>query len=140
MSSKPELYRDPRQGKVAGVCAGVAEYFGWETWLVRIITVTGFLLSGSFFLVAYLAGWFILEKKPQGLITGHSHSAVTSKEAEILDRSIEVKAKVWQAGEPPKQALHDIVDKFDQVESRLRNMERFVTSPQYTVSREINNL
>ena len=25
-----KLYRDPQNGMIAGVCAGVAEYFGWE--------------------------------------------------------------------------------------------------------------
>ena len=24
-----KLYRDPQNGMIAGVCAGVAEYFGW---------------------------------------------------------------------------------------------------------------
>ena len=62
---KKELYRDPDNGRIAGVCAGVAQYFGLETWLVRILTVTGFfLLAGPFMLVAYVAAWFILDKKP----------------------------------------------------------------------------
>jgi len=26
------LYRDPVNGKLGGVCAGLAEYFGMETW------------------------------------------------------------------------------------------------------------
>lgn len=30
---KRELYRDHQNGKVAGVCAGLADYFGWEAWL-----------------------------------------------------------------------------------------------------------
>ena len=25
-----KLYRDPQNGMIAGVCAGVAEYFGWD--------------------------------------------------------------------------------------------------------------
>jgi phage shock protein C len=40
-----ELFRDPRQGKIAGICVGVADYFGWETWLVRIFAVSGVLLG-----------------------------------------------------------------------------------------------
>lgn len=65
--TKPErkrLNRLPEQGKIAGVCAGVAEYTGTETWLVRIIWFSGLVLSGGFFLVAYIAGWFILDKAP----------------------------------------------------------------------------
>ena len=29
-----KLYRDPQNGMIAGVCAGVTEYFGWDpTWV-----------------------------------------------------------------------------------------------------------
>ena len=58
-----ELYRDPCKGKIAGVCAGLADYFGWETWLVRILVVSGVLLGMGWFVVIYIAAWFILDKK-----------------------------------------------------------------------------
>ena len=65
MRNGKQLYRDPSNKRIAGVCAGVADYFGLETWLVRILVVTGFfLLAGPFMLVAYIAAWFILDKKP----------------------------------------------------------------------------
>ena len=65
-----ELYRDPDKGRIGGVCAGVAEYFGLEVWLVRILTVTGFfLLAGPSVLVAYVAAWFILDKKPSSTMS-----------------------------------------------------------------------
>ena len=38
------LYRIPQSGKIAGVCAGIAEYFAIETWLVRVLAVSIFLL------------------------------------------------------------------------------------------------
>ncbi|MBO6226596.1 MAG: PspC domain-containing protein, partial [Shewanella sp.] len=41
------LYRIPQSGKIAGVCAGIAEYFAIETWLVRVLAVSIFLLGGS---------------------------------------------------------------------------------------------
>ena len=31
-----KLYRDPRNGMLAGVCAGIAEYFGWDPTWVRL--------------------------------------------------------------------------------------------------------
>lgn len=57
------LYRDPANGKLGGVCAGLAEYFDMEIWLVRILVVSAFLLGGGFFIiVAYVAAMLILEK------------------------------------------------------------------------------
>ena len=38
------LYRIPRSGKVFGVCAGLADYFGFDVTVTRVIVVLGFLL------------------------------------------------------------------------------------------------
>lgn len=130
-----ELYRDPERGKLGGVCAGLSDYFNMELWLVRIIFVSAvLLLGGPFFIVAYIACWFILEVKPKGL------KAPSYKASSYDEKPIEVKAKVWQAGEPPRRALHDLKEQFDRIDARIQDMEKYVTSPEFTVSREINKL
>jgi phage shock protein C len=48
---KKELYRDPKRGKIAGVCAGLSDYFNMELWLVRILFITAVLLSGVLYLL-----------------------------------------------------------------------------------------
>ena len=157
--SRGELYRNTRQGKLAGVCAGIADYFGWESWLVRILVVSGVLLGMGWFIVIYIAAWFILDKKPINLghnhrngqrgHFGHSQANYQSKQQgsgqqgfdeDITNESIKVKSRIWQAGEPPKQAFHDIRRKFKILELELQVIERYVTSPEFTVSREINQL
>lgn len=142
-----ELYRNSTQGKIAGVCAGLADYFGWETWLVRILLVSAVLLGpGWFLIVAYIAGWFILDKKPSDKTkkAQPTHSQYASQtghaEEELSSESIKVKSRVWQSGEPPKQAFQDIKHKFKSLEREVRAMEHYVTSPEFTVSREINKL
>lgn len=140
-----ELFRIPSKGKIAGVCAGVADYFGWETWLVRILVVSGVLLGMGWFIVIYIAAWFILDKKSAAKDKNSTNFAqgqndATNKREEFSSESIKVKARIWQAGEPPKQAFHDISRKFKVMEEELRKIERYVTSPEFTVSREINKL
>jgi phage shock protein C len=142
-----ELYRNPSQGKIAGVCAGLADYFGWETWLVRILVVSGVLLGMGWFVVIYIAAWFILDKKNGKVgaapVTDKVKQQVSDekpKNKDFSSESIKVKSRIWQAGEPPKQAFHDIRRKFTTLEKELRRIERYVTSPEFTVSREINNL
>ncbi|OKY25356.1 MULTISPECIES: envelope stress response membrane protein PspC [Thalassotalea] len=140
-----ELFRNPSKGKVAGVCAGIADYFGWETWLVRILVVSGVLLGMGWFIVIYIAAWFILDKTPLTAknSTTKQHSAKQQEndfQDELAAEPIKVKARIWQAGEPPKQAFHDIRKKFTMLERELQLMERYVTSPEFTVSREINKL
>lgn len=46
---------------LAGVCAGIAEYFGWDPTLVRIGYVALAVLSAAFpGLLIYLLLWFIM--------------------------------------------------------------------------------
>ena len=154
MKTFGSLHRDPSKGKIAGVCAGIAEYFGMEIWLVRILTLTGFfLLAPPFFFVGYIAAWFVLEKKPRGsspksrndeLASKSQHNKVHSKGwhnvSEQESDKVMVKSKVWQAGEPPKQAFIDIKQRFAKNENRLRKMETYVTSSEFQLNRELNKL
>lgn len=146
IKGRGELYRNPSQGKIAGVCAGLADYFGWETWLVRILVVSGVLLGMGWFIVIYIAAWFILDKKSgstskvEAKFKQKVKASAEQVKEELSSESIKVKSRIWQAGEPPKQAFHDIRRKFTTLEKELRQIERYVTSPEFTVSREINNL
>jgi phage shock protein C len=154
MKTHGNLYRDPNKAKIAGVCAGIADYFGIESWLVRILVVSSFfLLAGPFVFVAYIAAWFILEKKPKN-ITGRAsqsssmdktHSAKRAGKgwhsvSEDEQEKVLVKSKVWQAGEPAKQAFLDIKQRFENNESRLRKVETYVTSSEFQLNREISRL
>ena len=46
---------DKHSGKVFGVCAGIADYFGIDAMLVRIGFVAGALLGFGSFILIYLA-------------------------------------------------------------------------------------
>ncbi|MCU7555068.1 envelope stress response membrane protein PspC [Alteromonas sp. ASW11-19] len=151
MRPRRQLYRDAEHARIAGVCAGIANYFGIERWLVRILAVTGFfLLAGPFMFVAYIAGWFILDKKPKGSepvvsvapnVVHHSGKGWRNNTGEgDSSEKVSVKTKVWQAGEPPKKAFIDISKRFTEAEHRLRHMERYVTSREFQLNREISKL
>ncbi len=60
MSTK-KLVRDIKNKKLAGVCAGVAEYFGLDVTLVRIIWLV-LTLMGSLGLWIYLILMLVLPK------------------------------------------------------------------------------
>lgn len=145
---RAELYRNSEQGKIAGVCAGIADYFGWETWLIRILVVSGVLFGMPFLILGYIAGWFILDKSPVQVDSDIEHSESlfarsnqkSNRATDFDNESIKVKTRIWQSGEPPKQALYDISRKFRSLERKLQAMEQYVTSAEFTVSREINKL
>lgn len=56
-----KLYRDPENGMLAGACAGIAEYFGWDPTWVRLGWVLFTLLGGSG-LLAYIIAALIIPK------------------------------------------------------------------------------
>ncbi|EGQ8189557.1 envelope stress response membrane protein PspC [Vibrio cholerae] len=128
--SKRELYRDPYNGKIAGVCAGLANYFGLEVWLVRILVITAALLGGTFLvLVAYVAMALMLEKLPK-----QYREDIRSQQEHTL------KSKPWAQGQAPKELLHTLDRDLSQVESRIRSVEAYVTSEAFKVNREFRKL
>jgi phage shock protein PspC (stress-responsive transcriptional regulator) len=53
----------PRHGKViAGVCAGLAERFGWSPFVVRLAFLLSCLLPGPQFVI-YIVLWVIMPKR-----------------------------------------------------------------------------
>jgi len=48
-----------RDKKLAGVCGGIAEYFGIDPTLVRVITLVLMFAVGSGVLL-YLVAWFVM--------------------------------------------------------------------------------
>lgn len=52
----------PRRGTlIAGVCAGLAQRYGWKTNTVRLVFVLSCLLPGPQF-IAYLVLWLVMPK------------------------------------------------------------------------------
>jgi phage shock protein C len=104
--------------------------------------VSAVLLGMPFIIFLYVAAWVILDKKSanKGHVNITGHRTENQADAEISQGSIKVKARIWQSGEPPKQAFHDIRRKFKSLERQLQMMEQYVTSSEFTISREINKL
>ena len=120
------LYRDPQHGKLTGVCAGVANFFGLERWLVRILVVSATLLGGGFLVILlYIALSLMLEKKPY---VKEEYSAHT------------IKSKPWEQGKTAKQLLETLESDLKQVERRVQKIEAYVTSEAFDVNREFNKL
>lgn len=57
----------PRRGEgriIAGVCAGIADRFGWSRGLVRLLFVIfGFVGAGE---LAYIILWILMPVRPRG--------------------------------------------------------------------------
>lgn len=58
-----QLTRSQTDRKIAGVCGGLAEYFGVDSTLVRLIAVVLLLLGPG--LLAYVVFWIVLPQGPE---------------------------------------------------------------------------
>ena len=63
MTDKQRLYRS-RRGVLAGVCGGLADYFGLDRGLLRLAALVLFLFGGLS-LWAYIILWFLVPLEPQ---------------------------------------------------------------------------
>lgn len=65
MTNDKRLYRT-RDGILAGVCGGLAEFFGLDVSLIRIATLI-LILFGGLSIWVYIILWLIVPKAPQRL-------------------------------------------------------------------------
>ena len=123
-ASRTRFYRDKRHGKVMGICAGIADYTGFDVTLVRIAMIAAlFLSSGSILPIYFIAGW-ITPAKP--------------RELDYYDREDK---QFWQGVRAsPARTARDIRSRFRDLDRRLADIESYVTSDNRSLAREIDEL
>lgn len=62
MATTKRLYRDVENGKVSGVCAGLADYFDLDVTLIRVIWLILLFVAGTG-LIAYIIMALVIEPK-----------------------------------------------------------------------------
>ncbi|MFT6732316.1 MAG: phage shock protein C [Polaribacter sp.] len=137
------LYKDPDQAKICGVCAGVADFFGLEKWLVRIIAFSFFLFSGGTIVVAYFVASFILDTKPGSKSTKGCFGEEKRRQKQGSDEDAKYRASVkdvWSKSKAPSDSLQRAESAFEKMENRLQGMESYVTSKKYQLDKEFENL
>jgi len=60
MDSSKKIYRSEKNKVIAGVCAGLAEYFNVDVTLVRLVFLLGTFFGFSSAIWIYLAMWLIV--------------------------------------------------------------------------------
>lgn len=123
-ASRTRFYRDKRNGKVMGICAGIADYTGFDVTLVRICMIAAFFLSSGSILPIYLIAGWITPNKP--------------RELELADTE---QQRFWQGVRAsPARSARDIRSRFRDLDRRLADIESYVTTENRTLAREIEQL
>ena len=73
---RARLMRSPTDRKIAGVCGGLAEYFGVDSTPIRLLWLGLSILPGAIVggVVAYLAAWLIVPKGLAPVLTPSSNA------------------------------------------------------------------
>ncbi len=121
--SPNRLYRNTREGRFLGVCAGIADYFGFNPWSVRIVVIVSLVLFTLPTLLAYFVCGFLLEQKPDNLYE--------DSDEERFWRSVRME---------PTGTVGDLRHRYRELERRLQAIEAYVTSREFELNRDINDL
>lgn len=119
------FYRSRREKVIAGVCGGMAERFGWDPVLLRVLAVLlFFMLAGPLIVIAYIVIWMVTPFRPFG----------ASNLSEEEDR-------FWRGvSDRPTVTFSNLRYKFMDLEDRLRSMETAVTSDEWRLRRQFKDL
>lgn len=117
------FYRSRDQKVIGGVCAGLAERFGWDITVVRIVTILVALFGGPAVL-AYLIAWIIVPVRP------------------YADRPLSADEDAFWRGvsDRPNVTFGNLKYTFMDLEDRLQSLERNVTSDDWRLRKEFRDL
>ena len=118
-----KLYRNPEKGVIFGVCAGVADYFGFNLTVTRVLVVVAALFSFPLVLTVYLVLALLLQKDPRARLgipaTGEAEQRVRAE---------------------PHATLSTLRYRYRDMDARLQRLEKYVTSRRYKLDREFEQL
>jgi phage shock protein C len=123
-ATRKRLLRDREKGRLFGVCAGLADYFGLDLGLTRIVTFVALLLFTPAMLLIYFALVLLLSVKPRS--------------EEIVDAT--ERAFVKSVRSEPQAVLSQSRHRFRELELRLQRLEKYVTSSSYNLDKEFESL
>ncbi|HEX8448448.1 MAG TPA: PspC domain-containing protein [Allosphingosinicella sp.] len=113
---KKSFYLDKANGKVFGVCSGIADHMNWDATFVRVAMVVLILATFPWALIGYGAAAMIGKKRPEG---GYGEAA--------LDR-------------PLRTSTFEMNRSMRDIDRRMAEVETYVTAQNTSLAREIESL
>ena len=136
------FYRSADRAIFGGVCAGVADYFGLNLRVVRLLAVIAFFVAMPMAVIVYLAIVFLIPAR-----AGSGYEQTRWQEARRESHKCR-RAERQRARREAKQDSHvaaseaaaQVRSKCQSLEQRLASLEKYITSSRYQLDREFRNL
>ena len=138
--SSRAFYRSADRAVLGGVCAGVADYFGFNLCVLRFLAIIAFVCAMPIAVIAYLAAVFLI---PARSGTGQERAPrarrKTRRESKFERKQARREARQQEYAVPNEAAI-EVRDKCQSLDKRLAELEKHITSSRYQLDREIRNL
>lgn len=122
-SPRTTLYRDKQNGKLMGVCAGIADYTGINVFWMRMMFILLIFAMSPIVIPAYFVAGLVLNKKPASLYVDQDET------------------KYWQrVRQSPKRTAREIKARFRDIDRRLAEVETYYVTSNPRLSAEIERL
>jgi phage shock protein C len=150
---KKKLYRNPDEGKLMGVCAGIAEYLEVSAFAVRVTFVVLFFLT-FFPILLYAGAVLVLDKKPAGgyladsarprhapRSAAASDDTADSRTENFADDADSRYSRSYRRDNYSKRReFQYCARKFTALQTRLARLEAYVTSSRFKLQREFRDI
>ena len=126
------LYRNTRDRKIAGVCAGLADHFEISHWVMRVLFITALVFTGTLAIWAYAIAWILLAPS-------QPDNYEESLEYDERRRCYR-KKNVFRYGESTSERIIRARERMEGMSQRIGKMEEYVTSKRFKLDREFSKL
>ena len=133
---KKPLYRSRANVRIAGVCAGIADYLNVSTFIVRLVTFISIFILGGITFWAYVICWIVLDKEPKSLQKSSQGTAGVSGASSSNNSRADTARQRTQV----RVTAMECAERLQVTERRLREAEAFMTSRQFRLHCEINRI
>lgn len=128
-AARSRLCRDSENGMIFGVCAGLADYFGFNVKITRICVAIGGFMFFPTVIVIYVIMALLLDDSPR-----------IAREREREERRQEYDELRRRVRSEPQATLRSVRHRFRELDRRLQRLEKHVTSKKYRLQREFDGL
>ena len=135
--SNRHFYRDRDRAVLGGVCAGLADYLGFNLKVTRILAFIAFLMAMPVAVIAYLAAVFLIPSESRGFT---DKDANTETDRPCYRRKRRKRKEEKQNTRPQPSISDDINQRCESLDERLKRLEKHVTSKRYQLDQELSRL
>lgn len=122
-SPRTRFYRDKVNGKIMGICAGIADYTGVDVLWVRLGAILATVLGSGLIIPVYFLAGILAATKPHHLYTDPQEQ------------------QFWQrVRQSPSRTAREVRAEFRDLDRRLAEVEAFYVSSNPRLSAEIERL